>query len=239
MWVPDPKKAARQKAMAGVAKSNKPRRERKRRPVSDTSAQRYSLVWDGSHWHLDGAPWGRVRVVGSPAGEFLVGIPLRWCNLGKDDDGTVLVQPVPCIEVDAARHREEHSDRLSTMVTSSGSELRPQPPGMSHLETFEGTLTAKAREINRLARDEDKPRAWRALATGWRVEALRDPIKSAILNVGWERIYRFVKESRWPDEWPAGLLEWLEEQKAADVARRRQPAAPKFYLADDYAIADF
>lgn len=95
----------------------------------------------------------------------------------------------------------------------------PRAPGTSPLETMQGDLMAKAREIQRLAQRKDDHQAWSTLANGYRVPSLRGVLEQAMIDVGWKKIAGLVQSH--PGDWPPELEEWLDRQRVHEQERQR------------------
>jgi hypothetical protein len=161
--------------------------------------------------------------------------------MGDDTQDVLLVKPVDSPAVRDALRRNDAADLAARMKPRADTEKKPPPPGQSHLEEFSRTHTLAqcAREIQRLARKEDVPRAWEKLANGWRVEALREPIKAAILEIGWERLRRLVLQGDYRQYYEQSLCDWLEELEEQDI-ERKQTYEPVRVLRDaDYGVVDW
>jgi hypothetical protein len=93
--------------------------------------------------------------------------------------------------------------------------LGPTKPGQSELEKLTGPA-AQIRHIQVLASHRDDPRAWASLANGFRIRALREPIKAAIRDVGSDKVLNLVSSN--PGAWPDGLEEFLVEERRRYLA---------------------
>lgn len=116
--------------------------------------------------------------------------------------------------------------------------LGPQPAGTSPLELMQTGLGDQLREIERLQRRKNDPYAWNALASGYRVPALRGPLESAMTAVGWERIDALVR--RYRGDWPDGLLEWLDARRTETLKQQKQTRTlhSRAWLDGDYGTMD-
>ncbi len=225
-----------------VARSNKRRKRVRPKSKPAPTAFRAVLKHNGMSWRLpyDGRQL-KVRVEGRPAAQFLEDSSLLWEIVGRDVDEVLLIKPVECRAVRDALARSEASDRIALTRPRPDTDLKPPPRGESHLEVFmrDHNMIECAREIQRLARAEDVPRAWRALANGWRVDRLRDPIRAAMLDIGWQRIRAFVLHGPYKDDWEADLIAWLRELDGNEEERKRSHRSVRVLRDEDYGLVDW